>query len=59
VATGEEGSELPVPVDPPDFTNEGPHLAYAIQWFGFAAVTLVGFYFLIRRKGRSQAGRRL
>jgi surfeit locus 1 family protein len=58
VATGEEGSELPVTVDPPDFTNEGPHLAYAIQWFGFAAVTLVGFYFLIRRKGRSQAGRR-
>jgi surfeit locus 1 family protein len=58
VGTGEEGSELPVPVDPPDFTNEGPHLAYAVQWFGFAAVTLVGFYFLIRRKGRSQAGRR-
>ena len=57
VATGEEGDDLPVPVDPPDFTNEGAHFAYAIQWFGFAAVTLVGFYFLIRRKGRLQAGK--
>lgn len=51
VAMGESGEELPITVDPPDFTNEGPHLAYAIQWFGFAAVGLIGFYFLIRRKG--------
>lgn len=51
VAMGEGGEQLPIKVDPPDFTNEGPHLAYAIQWFGFAAVGLIGFYFLIRRKG--------
>lgn len=45
-----EGSgELPVPVDPPDFSDQGPHLGYAIQWFGFAAVGLVGLYFLLRR----------
>lgn len=51
VATGEGSDELPIAVDPPDFSNEGPHLAYAIQWFGFAAVGLIGFYFLLRRKG--------
>jgi cytochrome oxidase assembly protein ShyY1 len=58
VAMGEEVTELPVTVDPPDFTNEGAHFAYAIQWFGFAAVTLVGFYFLMRRRGGTQAARR-
>lgn len=51
VATGEGSQGLPVTVDPPDLTDEGPHLAYAIQWFGFAAVGLIGFYFLLRRKG--------
>ena len=50
VAAGEGSDELPIPVDPPDFANEGSHLAYAIQWFGFALVGLVGFFFLIRRQ---------
>lgn len=40
---------LPVPAPPPDFTDEGPHLSYAIQWFSFAAVGAVGYGFLIRR----------
>lgn len=58
VETREASEELPVPVDPPDFTDEGPHLAYAIQWFGFAIVGVVGFYFLLRRKGgQSPEGR--
>lgn len=48
VAMG-ESDELPVTVDLPDIDDEGPHLAYAIQWFGFALVGLVGFYFLLRR----------
>lgn len=52
VAIGENEGELPVPVDRPDFHDEGPHLVYAIQWFAFAAVALVGFFFLFRRKGR-------
>lgn len=51
VAFDQGDEDLPVPVDPPDFTDAGPHLAYAIQWFGFAAVGLIGFYFLLRRKG--------
>jgi surfeit locus 1 family protein len=48
--------ELPEPARPPDFTDEGPHLAYAIQWFGFALVGLAGFYFLVKRKGGRAPG---
>jgi len=51
VALGERGHGLLEPVEPPDFSEEGPHLAYAIQWFSFAAIGLVGFYFLVRRRG--------
>jgi surfeit locus 1 family protein len=29
--------------------DEGPHLSYAIQWFGFATVALVGAAFVIRQ----------
>lgn len=54
VAMG-ESDELPVPVDLPDVEDEGSHLAYAIQWFGFAVVGLVGFYFLVKTKGNGSA----
>ena len=30
--------------------DEGPHLSYAIQWFGFALVALVGAAFVTRQK---------
>ncbi len=46
--------ELPVPVDLPDVTDEGPHLAYAIQWFSFAAIGGAGFAALLRREVRAQ-----
>jgi surfeit locus 1 family protein len=48
-AMGEDAG-LPVPVPAPTFSDRGPHLGYAIQWFGFAAVGLVGFVFLVRRR---------
>ncbi len=51
VAMGEKGPDLPIPVDLPDFTDEGPHLSYAIQWFAFAVIALVGFFFLLRSRG--------
>ena len=44
---GESG--LPIAVDSPAFDDEGPHLAYAIQWFAFALIGLVGYFFLMRR----------
>lgn len=40
-----------VPVPPPDL-GEGPHLAYAVQWFLFSAVGVVGYPFLLRKRAR-------
>jgi surfeit locus 1 family protein len=39
---------LPIPVPLPALT-EGPHLSYAIQWFSFAVIALVGGVILLRR----------
>ena len=35
------------PVPLPELTN-GPHLSYAVQWFSFAAIAVVGSWFLSR-----------
>ena len=40
--------DLPIPVPPPDL-SEGSHLAYAVQWFIFATITLVGYPLVLRR----------
>lgn len=45
--------DLPVPVPPPDL-GEGSHLAYAVQWFIFATIALVGYPLILRRLGRSR-----
>lgn len=42
---------LPAPAPLPELT-EGPHLSYAVQWFGFAAIALVGSLVLARRDRR-------
>lgn len=39
---------LPVPVELPDL-SDGPHLPYAIQWFAFAGIAIVGFATLAYR----------
>ena len=49
VVLGEPGQDLPVPAAPPTFDDEGPHLGYAIQWFAFAIIGLIGYGFLMRR----------
>lgn len=39
--------------------SEGPHRGYAVQWFLFAAVTIVGYPILLRRtaeEGRRSTG---
>ena len=41
--------KAPQPLDPPE-TSEGPHLAYAFQWFLFAAMALGGYGLLARRE---------
>lgn len=50
VELGERAEDLPRPATPPDFDDEGPHLSYAIQWFSFAVIGVVGFFFLLRRE---------
>jgi surfeit locus 1 family protein len=44
---------LPVLVDV-ERPGEGPHLSYAIQWFAFAAIALVGAAFVLRRRSTSR-----
>ncbi|HEX9299244.1 MAG TPA: SURF1 family protein [Actinomycetota bacterium] len=39
---------LPEPPPLPPLTN-GPHLSYAVQWFSFATITIVGYIVLLRR----------
>jgi len=44
------GSGQPIPASDPILTD-GPHLSYTVQWFAFAAIAIVG-YFLLTRKRR-------
>ena len=41
----------PRPVPAPEL-DEGPHLSYALQWFTFAAMTLVIYPLILRRRAR-------
>ena len=41
---------LPVVAPLPDLTASPPHLSYAIQWFTFATIGLVGYPILLRRE---------
>lgn len=36
--------------------DEGPHLSYAIQWFSFAIIALLGWFFLMLRSRNSTNG---
>jgi len=44
---------FPLPPERPDI-DPGPHLGYAIQWYAFALITLIGYTALLRRTGREQ-----
>lgn len=48
VARDSAGAASPVRLPEPDFSN-GPHLSYAIQWFCFAAIALVGAGIVFRK----------
>lgn len=52
IVAEERTGGLPVPSSPPVLDSAGPHLSYAIQWFSFATIALVGFYFLARKAAR-------
>ena len=40
--------QLPIPAGTPEL-SEGTHLSYAVQWFLFTAVVVVGYPILLRR----------
>ena len=44
--------DRPVRLGVPAFTDQGPHLNYAVQWFSFAAIALIGTPLVVRRKRR-------
>ncbi len=45
-----------VPLGPPEPT-EGPHLSYAVQWFIFTTIAVVGYGLLLRRVARDPDNR--
>lgn len=52
---GSEGSRsFPLAADRPEFVDNGNHFSYAIQWFSFSAVLVVGYGFLIRSRARKK-----
>jgi surfeit locus 1 family protein len=51
VQTGDTATSHPVRREMPAL-DEGPHLGYAIQWFAFAIIALVGAVFVVVRERR-------
>jgi cytochrome oxidase assembly protein ShyY1 len=49
-----DASPAPTSLDTPDL-SEGPHLAYAVQWFLFASIAIGGFWYLLVREAREEA----
>lgn len=49
VSTDGNADTLPTPIAQPDIRDEGPHLAYAVQWFSFVVIGVIGYVFLLRR----------
>ena len=49
IAEGGAPDRLPTPIAQPAVDDEGPHLAYAVQWFAFTLIGVVGYFFLLRR----------
>lgn len=47
-------SSLPLPPPAPAATM-GPHLGYAIQWYAFVAITVIGYAALLRKRLREAA----
>ena len=44
--------DRPARLQTPAFADEGPHLNYAVQWFSFAAIALIGTPLVVRRQRR-------
>lgn len=51
-AAGDTGAADPPLAAPPPPLDDGPHLGYAVQWFGFAAIAAIGFAVVALRPRR-------
>lgn len=47
----------PRPLAPPVVNDEGPHLSYAVQWFIFSSIALIGYPIILRKVGKERQGR--
>jgi cytochrome oxidase assembly protein ShyY1 len=47
------GRDVPVVLGLPEL-DEGPHLSYAIQWFIFSTIAVVGYPLILRRNARER-----
>jgi surfeit locus 1 family protein len=50
-----EDVEPPIPFQPEIELTEGPHFGYALQWFTFAAILLIGYPFYLQKQERDRA----
>ena len=48
---GVNSNDLPIALSLPDL-DEGSHLSYAMQWIVFALLTIVFYFFILRRKSK-------
>ncbi|MEX2177340.1 MAG: SURF1 family protein [Gemmatimonadaceae bacterium] len=55
VAEDSAGQEAPVRLDRPAL-DDGPHLSYAVQWFSFAAIAVVGAGIVAARSRQARRG---
>lgn len=49
-----QAGRLPVPAELPAL-DEGNHLSYALQWFSFAAIAVIGFAAVLRKRSHELA----
>ena len=47
----ENDTDPPIPYQPTIELTEGPHFGYALQWFTFATILLIGYPFYLRTQG--------
>jgi len=50
-----QGGGVPARLAPPPL-DEGSHLSYAVQWFSFGAIALIGPWFFLRAERRRKLG---
>lgn len=48
-------TDPPIPFQPELELTEGPHMGYALQWFTFTAILVVGYPFFIRKQETGHA----